>query len=339
VATGPGRRYAAMAHSENCMRPLLPVLLLLVAGCGRTLPAGIHRDEAVPPPAKGGSEGTPARLFSVQGTVTQGLVASPSSPLEVGVLWLNRVEADNTVLVETTPADAIGATLPADFDVSILRAPSDAMLGTTLLSYTEDGRSTWAADRNRVAFGLVVVAPEGTFANLPGSVSFLDFIQASQGGPGPLLQQFTYVSPYTVRYVKGATAEGLTIRDINGVESVLEDMTVYEVSAWATGITAAVCRDRILGEGWSTSEVNDCIAAQTAANPYRGSGDIGNECLYAWQQANLAAFDTACGPSPDFAASDFRNSPRLAPSAPLTLPLGVNDVRDALSYGGFIFID
>jgi len=272
--------------------------------------------------------------------VTQGLAAAqPSNALEVGVLWLNRGEEDNTVLVETTPAVAIGATLPADFDVSVLRAPSDAMLGTTLLSYTEDGQSTWAAARDRVAFGMVVVAPEGTFAGLPGTASLMDFIQGSQGGTGPLMQQFTYVSPFTVRYVKGATAEGLVLRDVNGVEAPLQDMTVFEVSAWANGITALVCRDRKLGEGWSTPEVNDCISAQTAATPNRSSGDIGNECLYAWQQANTAAFDAACGPPPDFAASDFRNIRRLDVAERLTLPLGLHDIREALSFGGFIFID
>jgi len=258
----------------------------------------------------------------------------------VGVLWLNLNNTDNsTVLVETTPADALGVTLPADFDISILRAPSDAMLGTTLMSYTVDGRSTYAADRDRVAFGLVVTAPAGTFGNLPTSVSLGEFIQSSQGGPGPMLQQFTYVSPYTVRYVKGATAEGLTMRDINGVESALQDMTVFEVSAWANGITTLVCRDRKLGEGWATQEVNDCITAQTAANPNRSSGDIGNECLYAWQQVNAAEFDTACGPTPDPASSDFRNIRRLGPLERLTLPLGIDDVRNALAFGGFIFID
>ncbi|MEN9799886.1 MAG: hypothetical protein RL653_3583, partial [Pseudomonadota bacterium] len=102
-------------------------VFLLLAACGTQVgaPAG---------PSPGGTSSTPQgpdtpenpALFSVRGTLLQGPAStSPTVPLEVGVLWLNRGDADSsTVLVEVTPADAVGLTLPADFDVSILQAPS-----------------------------------------------------------------------------------------------------------------------------------------------------------------------------------------------------------------------
>lgn len=278
-------------------------------------------------------------LFSVRGTVTKGLLAeSPAVAQEVGVLWLNLLDDNSTVLVEATPADVIAETLPAAFDVSVLRAPSDRMLGTTLISYSEGGASEQPVDRNRVAFGVVVVAPEGTFASLPDSAALTDFVMASDGTPGPLLQSFTYVSPFTVRYVRGAAAENVTIRDINGVASTLADFTVFDVGAWARGTENAVCRDRALGEGWSTPEVQACIERETAANPGESSGNIGNQCLYAWRSTRDAEFDAACGPQPGYPESDFRNSVRLLPGESVTLPLGDGDIRRALSVGGFIFL-
>jgi hypothetical protein len=53
-------------------------------------------------------------FFAVTGTVTQGaLAAAPSVAQEVGVLWLNLLDDNSTVLVEATPADLIGVELPA----------------------------------------------------------------------------------------------------------------------------------------------------------------------------------------------------------------------------------
>jgi hypothetical protein len=335
---------------------------LVVAGCADPL-----APLAPPPPATGGA----APLFSVRGTVTQGvLAAAPSASQEVGVLWLNLLDDNSTVLVEATPADAIGAALPAGFDVSVLQPPSDAMLGTALLSYSEGGASEQPVDRNRVAFGIVVVAPEGTFRQLPSSTSLGEFINGSTATPGPLLSQFTYVSPFTVRYVKGASAEGITIRDINGVASELQDMTVFDIGAWARGIDTSLCRDRRLGEGWQAPEVLSCIDASRARNDdaiacradcgaldesapaeeqqavvdcqlacpaERSSQDIENTCLYEYDTARAAETDAVCGVI-DYAASDFRNSRRLEPDEELTLPLGDGDVRDALTAGGFTFL-
>lgn len=304
---------------------------LTVVGCLALSAAACGSPVAMDAPAS-----TP--LFSVQGTVTQGLSASaPTAPQEVGVLWLNLTDDNTTVYVEATAADAIGAVLPATFDVSILRPPSDRMLGTALVSYSESGASEQPVGRDRVAFGIVVVAPEGTFANLPTSVSLGDFINPSDASPGALLSSFTYVSPFTVRYVKGAAAEGLTIRDINGVASQLQDFTVFNVDAWARGTETAVCRDRKLGEGWEDPGVKDCIARETAANPDRNSGDIGNECLYAYFETVSDAVDAECG-AVDYVRSDFRNALRLDPSDLVTLPLGDGDIRSALTFGGFIFL-
>ncbi len=334
----------------------IPIIALAAAACGDPLVTAETRGDP---------------LFSVRGSVSQGLQAPPTAPLEVGVLWMNYDEGVNTVNIEATPADVIGDALPAAFDVSVLRAPSDRMLGTTLVSYDDGGGSTQPVDRNRVAFGVVVVAPQGTFAALPASASMTEFINSSDATPGPLLASFTYVSPFTVRYVKNASAEGLTIRDINGVKSALDDFTLFDVDAWARGIETAACRDRKLGEGWATDEVNACIAAARTANdaapacreacgvpseeldaaalqtiadcrascpPERTSQDIENTCLYVWSESQQDAVDAACGPVPDPAAADFRNSRRLSPSDALTLPLGVGDIRGALTFGGFIFL-
>jgi hypothetical protein len=277
-------------------------------------------------------------LFSVRGSVSQGLASAPATPLEVGVVWLNLTDDNTTVYVEATPADAIGNTLPAGFEVAVIRPPSDRMLGTALLSYNEGGGQEQPVDRSRVAFGVLVVAPEGTFETLPASVSLMEFINSSSATPGPLLQSFTYVSPFTVRYVKGASAEGVTIRDINGVTSRLEDFTVFNVSAWARGVESSVCRDRELGKGWATPEVTGCIERETAANPDKSAQDIENGCLYEWASSHSAAFDATCGAQPDFAESDFRNARRLESSEQITLPLGDNDIRGGLTYGGFIFL-
>jgi len=354
------------------MKAPLSIALSVLAAASCASP-GVSVSNVVPAESLGApGETADTSLFSVQGTVTQGLAAeSPAGPLEVGVLWLNWLEEGGSVLVEATPADAIGRSLPAAFDVSVLRAPSDRMLGTTLVSYDEGGGSLQPVERNRVAFGVVVVAPQGTFAALPASASMAEFISPSGAAPGPLLESFTYVSPFTVRYVEGATAEGLIIRDINGVASTLEDFTVFDVGVWARGTETGACRDRKLGEGWATDEVNDCIAEARTADgaalacreacgvasegldeaalrtvtecreacpPERTSQDVENSCLYQWFQGQQGAVDAACGPVPDPAAADFRNSRRLSPSETLTLPLGDGDIRGALTFGGFIFL-
>ena len=275
---------------------------------------------------------TSGSLYAVRGTVTMArTLDEPDGVLEVGVLWLNLVDGEGTVLLEATPADVIGDALPAAFEVALLTPPSDAMLGTALVSYGLDGSSEQPVDRDRVGFGVVVVAPAGTLAELPATATLADFIGPSTAEPGVVLGQFTYVSPYTVRYVKGATAEGLTIRDINGVESTLEDLTTFDVNAWARGIDNSVCRDRFLGEGWTAPEVVACIGDSTDAN-------VQNQCLYDYMQANAAVVDERCGVQPDFAESDFRNSRKLAPDEPVTLPLDEGDIREALTHGGFVFL-
>lgn len=308
-------------------------------------------------------------LLTVAGTLSSDpLEAPPEGALEVGVLWLNLLEGEGTVLIETTAVDPVGSTLPASFDVSVLTPPSEVMLGTTLLTYGPDG-SQQAFDPQRVAFGVVVVAPEGTFAALPESAALSEFIASSEATPGPLLSQFTLVSSYAVRYVVGASADGLTLRDIQGIESPLLDFTVFDLAAWARGIENAVCRDRRLGEGWQAPEVLSCIEGQAEALAeadaaqracleacapsgadssdcavtcyltYNGRQAIENGCLYAWSEANADATEAACGPRPDFAESDFRSAPRLAPDDTLDLTLGEGDIRKALTHGGFIFIN
>jgi hypothetical protein len=314
-------------------------------------------------PAEGEGEGeSPAR----EG---EGEVA-PAAPQEVGVIWLNLLDDNATVLIEATPTDAIGNQFHADVDVFMLQPPSDDMLGTTLVTYGEDGSSAAAVDRSRVAFGIVVVAPEGTLANLPSSTSLQEFISSSGASTGPLLSQFTYVSPFTVRFVKGASAEGLTIRDINGVESALQDMAIFDVSNWAAGIDTALCRDRRLGEGWQAPEFQACIVEKRAANDAaiacradcgtvtdettdeeravidacqlacpaeRTLSDIENTCLYEYAETRAAETDAVCGVR-DFAESDFRNSRQLDPNEELTLSLGEGDIRSALTAGGFVFL-
>lgn len=229
----------------------LSAALAALAACGDPLVTAAYRGDPI---------------FSVRGTVTKGaLDAPPSLSQEVGVLWLNLLDDNSNVLVEATPADVIGNDLPVGFDVSVLQPPSDRMLGTSLVGNSQDASFEEPVDRNRVAFGIVVVAPEGTFARLPDAVSLGEFINASDATTGPLLSQFTYVSPFTVRYVKGASADGLTIRDSNGVESALEGITLFDISDWASAIDNAVCRDRRLGEGWQAPAVQECIASQQEA--------------------------------------------------------------------------
>lgn len=309
-------------------------------------------------------------LLTIAGTLeSDPSAAPPEGALEVGVLWLNLLDGEGTVLIEATAADPVGDTLPASFDVSVITPPSDAMLGTTLLTYGSDG-SSQAIDPARVAFGVVVVAPEGTFAALPESASLSEFIASSEAAPGPLLSQFTLVSSYAVRYVEGASADGLTLTDIQGVESPLSDLTVFDLAAWARGIENAVCRDRRLGEGWQAPEVLACIEGQAEAlaeadaaqracleacgpSDSDASGDcavscyltqngrqaIENGCLYAWSEVNAAETEAACGPRPDFAESDFRSARKLEVGEALSLTLGAGDIRGALTHGGFIFIN
>lgn len=314
-------------------------------------------------------------IFSVRGNVTQGLLeVPPAASQEVGVLWLNLLDDNSGVLVEATPADVVGNQFPAGFDVSVLQPPSDRMLGTALISYGEGGNTEQPIDRSRVAFGVVVVAPEGTFANLPESTTLGEFINSSEATTGPLLSQFTYVSPYTVRYVKGAAEEAVTIRDINGVESLLADFTMFDVGAWARGIDTSVCRDRRLGEGWQAPEVQQCIVDARAANDAaiadgatcraecgtiseeqtaeeqqaiadcqlacpteRTSQDIENTCLYEYSLARADEIDALCGVV-DYVEQDFRNARRLEVDEEVTLPLGDGDIRSALTFGGFTFL-
>ncbi len=319
--------------------------------------------------------GEEALLLEVTGQVTAALTAATES-LEVGVLWLNLLEDNSTVLVEAAETDAIGATLPASFDVSLIAPPSDAMLGVTLLSWGEGGQSERPVDPSRVAFGVVVVAPEGTLASLPTTATLGDFISGSDAMAGPLLSSFTLVSSYAVRYVKGAEAEGVMLRDIQGVQYPLKDFTVIDLAKWASGTDNALCRDRRLGEGWQAPEVIACIAdnadriaageaaaaacTEACAIPAEGAsdeemqaysnctwgcmtqgdtrGNVSNECLYAWAQAQAEATDLLCGPVPDFAESDFRSARRLEPGESLNLSLDEGDIRSALTAGGFIFL-
>lgn len=275
-------------------------------------------------------------IFTIGGTVSQGLSTPPGTAQEVGVLWLNRNEGDITVRVETTPADTIGATLPAEFDVSIVTPPSDRMLGTTPISYTDDGQSARAIDRNRVAFGLVVVAPEGTLASLPDTVALNDIV--GTGAPGSLLQRFTYVSPYTVRYVKGAEADALTLRDADGNVSPLKDLTAFDIADWADAIAVVACREKA-GGSVDDAEIAECAAKEAEKNPDRDRTEIVNGCAQAIKDARAATLDDTCGAAPDSSSVDFRNIRRLDPTERMNLPLGVDDIREALISGGYVFID
>lgn len=305
------------------------------------------------------------RLIQVTGLVTSEQKAAGES-LEVGVLWLNLLDDNTTVLVEIAEVDAIGSVLPATFDVSLIAPPSPALRGATLDSWSEGGATERPVDASRVAFGVVVVAPEGTLAALPPTATLGDFISGSDATPGPLLSSFTLVSQYAVRFVEGAEAEGVMLRDINGIPYALKDFTLIDLDGWARGTDNALCRDRFLGEGWNTPEVQGCIdanaeriaageaaaAACAAACPVPAegefdyctwncttqgdtSGNVGNECLYAWQQEQTAAIDERCGAQPDWAESDFRSARRLDADETITLTLGEADIRSALTAGGF----
>jgi hypothetical protein len=309
------------------MSRVAPLAGLLLAACAAAPNDGDPVESADTTP-----ESRPERIYGVEGTVTQGRTTEPlTSSQEVGVLWLNWEEEESLVRIEVTPADVIGSELPAAFDVSVLVPPSDEMLGTSLISYTEGGASELLVDRDRVGFGVVVVGPEGSLAALPESVPFIDFIGTSDASTGAALRDLTYVSPYTVRYVKGASDEGLTFRDINGVASPLEDMTLIDVRAWASAIDIGICRDQTMGSWWDEPEVIDCIGG--SEDPNRG-----NECLYAYSQEHADELDALCGAAPDPVKSDFRNSPMLGEGDSLTLPIGETDIRSALTVGGFIFL-
>jgi hypothetical protein len=302
-----------------------------------------------------------------------GLVTSErrflESPLEVGVLWLNLLDDNTTVLVEAAQVDAIGTSLPAAFDVSLIAPPSPAMLGATLDSWSEGGATERPVDASRVAFGVVVVAPEGTLASLPSSTTLSDFISGSDASAGPLLSSFTLVSPYAVRYVEGAEAEGVVLRNIDGVPYALTDFTLIDLGAWARGIEDSLCRDRFAGEGWATPEVLGCIeanaeriaageaaaaaCAEACPEPAEGefdycnwdcttrgdtSGNVQNECLFAWLEEQTGAIDARCGESPDWVESDFRSARRLDADEAVTLTLGEGDIRSALTAGGFTLL-
>jgi hypothetical protein len=266
-------------------------------------------------------------LFSVEGLVTDELESGPvSGPQEIGILWLNLLDDNSTVVLEATTFEPLGDSFPAGFDLSILTPPSAAVRGTALISYDEYGQREEPIDRSRVAVGIVVVGNEGTLASLPATTSLGEFI-SGDGGEGTLLGQFSYVSPYTVRYVDGATAEGVTVRDINVVESIVQDFTVFDLRLWARYIDSALCRDAELGKGWETLEVNSCI---------EGGGEP-NACLYSWFAARSVEVEAVCGAEPD---SDWFTSPppiELAPSESLELPLGIDDIRNAFSNGGYLF--
>ena len=307
-------------------------------------------------------------LLNVTGLVTSER-KSVEGPLEVGVVWLNLLDDNTTVLVEATQVDAIGAALPAAFDVSLIAPPSPAMRGVTLTSWSEGGATERPVDASRVAFGVVVVAPEGTLAALPTSATLSDFISGSGASAGPLLSSFTLVSQYAVRYVEGAEAEGVVLRNIDGVPYALNDFTLIDLGAWARGIDDSLCRDRFLGEGWATPEVLGCIeanaeriaageaaaaaCAEACPAPAEGefdycnwdcttqgdtSGNVQNECLFAWMAEQGEAIDARCGASPDWAESDFRSARRLDAGESVTLTLGEGDIRSALTAGGFIFL-
>jgi hypothetical protein len=294
---------------------------------------------------------------------------SLEGPLEVGVLWLNLLDDNTTVLVEATQVDAIGTSLPAAFDVSLIAPPSPEMRGVSLTSWSEGGATERPVDASRVAFGVVVVAPEGTLAALPSTATLSDFISGSDASAGPLLSSFTLVSPYAVRYVEGAESEGVVLRDINGVPYALNDFTLIDLGAWARGIDDSLCRDRFAGEGWATPEVLGCIEAnaeriaageaaaaacsEACPEPAEGSfnycnwdcatqgdtsGNVQNECLFAWLEEQTGAIDARCGASPDLAESDFRSARRLDAGEPVTLTLGEGDIRSALTAGGLIFL-
>lgn len=307
-------------------------------------------------------------LLALTGLVTS-TRKSVEGPLEVGVLWLNLLDDNSTVLAEATQVDAIGAALPAAFDVSLIAPPSPAMLGATLESWSEGGATERPVDASRVAFGVVVVAPEGTLAALPATAALSDFVSGSNASAGPLLSSFTLVSQYAVRYVEGAEAEGVVLRNIDGVPYALTDFTLIDLGAWARGIDDSLCRDRFLGEGWATPEVLGCIeanaeriaageaaaaaCAEACPAPAEGefdycnwdcttqgdtSGNVQNECLFAWMAEQTEAIDARCGASPDWAESDFRSARRLDAGESVTLTLGEGDIRSALTAGGFIFL-
>jgi hypothetical protein len=263
-------------------------------------------------------------MFSMQGLVTREADVQPIDVAqEVGIVWLNLLDDSSTVVVEATTFETVGAAFPADFELSILTPPSEAVRGTALVSYDELGSHEQPIDRSRVAAGIVVVGPAGSLASLPTTAPLTEFL-LGDGGQGTVLGNFTYVSPYIVRYAHGASAEGITVYDINGVASTLQDFTVYDIRAWARSVDYDLCRDTELGKGWSTPEVNACI-------------DLGgdpNQCLYVWIEGRAAEVEAACGEQPP---PDARMPIELPPASLIELPLGIDDVRNAFSNGGYLF--
>ena len=68
------------------------------------------------------------------------------------------------------------------------------------------------------------------------------------------------------------------------------------------------------------------------------SGNVQNECLFAWLEEQAGAVDARCGASPDWVESDFRSARRLDAGEAVTLTLGEGDIRSALTAGGFTFL-
>jgi hypothetical protein len=108
-------------------------------------------------------------------------------------------------------------------------------------------------DPSRIGLGVVVVADAGTFAQLPASVDLYE-----DGGLDGLMSNFTYVSPFFVRYVKGAEAEGLRLVLRDGASGLpvegavgpsLRDFTIIDATIAAKNLQIRDCVDRALQNG------------------------------------------------------------------------------------------